>query len=311
MEYTGLTSKYPVNRPLTDREREFQLHQKQRLELEPAHQLSVIRLNSTFLELVDKYYAWKGFITTTCIAAAAVLCGGQLYLAISFAVDANSTLYSTNERWLNAVGLVTLATGIAFLLSWLLRKESFAHTHYPIRLNRKTRMIHLFRLDGSILSVPWEEVFFCLGALRQNGWEIQGHVLDRDGVSVRETFAFMLQGVGTRERDQLRQYWEFVRRYMEEGPQAVSGDVRFCLPISSKRESFIFGFHRTHFDAGAIPLVIQILVLALYLVTYPGRWIAMRTSKIPVWPKVIDDACRVDPGDLFIRDASMNPPGLR
>ena len=56
--------KYPVDRRITRQECDDQLHQKQHLDIEPAYQLSVIRMNSTYLELVDKYFGWKGFITT-------------------------------------------------------------------------------------------------------------------------------------------------------------------------------------------------------------------------------------------------------
>jgi len=311
MEYTGLTSKYPVNRPLTDREREFQLHQEQRLELEPAHQLSVIRLNSTFLELVDKYYGWKGFITTTCIAGLVVAGGGGLYGFGALMLDAYQAAAGEEAPWGYALLALAMVLPLIWLLVWLLRKESFAYTHYPIRLNRKTRMIHLFRLDGSILSVPWEEVFFCLGALRQGNWEIQAHVLDQDRVTVRETFAAFPQiGGNSAEREKLKHFWEFIRRYMEEGPRDTFERAQVCVPVAERRESVSFGFHRMHVESGT-NLVFVVIGALMALALLPGRWIAMRTSKIPVWPKEIDHVCRVDPSDPFIRDASMNPPGLR
>lgn len=53
-EYAGLIRKYPCNRPLTELERAHQLKQKIRLPLHPHYQLSVIAMNSTCLESVDK-----------------------------------------------------------------------------------------------------------------------------------------------------------------------------------------------------------------------------------------------------------------
>ncbi|MDI1258275.1 hypothetical protein [Aquabacterium sp.] len=57
MEYSGLTTKYPIKRPLTELDRERQLHQGKPLQAEPAYQLSVIRADDEFLELTDKFYA--------------------------------------------------------------------------------------------------------------------------------------------------------------------------------------------------------------------------------------------------------------
>jgi hypothetical protein len=35
--------------------------------------------------------------------------------------------------------------------------------------------------------------------------------------------------------DFVRAHWEFVRRYMEDGPEAVSSLVKFCMPIELQR----------------------------------------------------------------------------
>ena len=73
MEYTGLTTKYRVARPLVEQERQLRLSQNARLDVDPAYELSVIRFNATFMEVVDKYYAFKGFMTTVSLAALAIV----------------------------------------------------------------------------------------------------------------------------------------------------------------------------------------------------------------------------------------------
>ena len=146
------------------------------------------------------------------------------------------SLGSTSDAtFLVVTGL--MAMPMVLFSGWILCKESFAWTHYPIRLNRKTRMVHAFRLDGTVLSVPWDEVLFTLGrgnrAFGVQNWDIRGHVLDADGVTVRETFAFSAEDI---DHDILRRHWEFLRRYMEEGPEALVGQVEFCMPVAGRRE---------------------------------------------------------------------------
>ncbi|WP_124950328.1 hypothetical protein [Sulfuriferula thiophila] len=185
MQYSGLTGKYPVDRRLTQQERDDQLHQKQHLDIEPAYQLSVIRMNSTYLELVDKYFGWKGFMTTFM---------GSVFLILTWGLG-SILLYSImtpgrmEQDWVYLLFffLVMGLPGYFFLYKGA-HYEAFAYTHYPIRFNRKTRMVHVFRLNGTVLSVPWDEVFFCMAALSKRFWEIQGQVMAPDGVTVRETF---------------------------------------------------------------------------------------------------------------------------
>lgn len=169
-------------------------------------------------------------------------------------------------------------------------------------------MVHVFRTNGTVLSIPWDQVFFCIAALPQRGWEIQGHVLEKDEITIKETFALPVNGVGDNDREQLPRYWEFIRRYMEEGPAAVAQRVEYCLPITDRKESFTQGIHRFHGQVHALPAVLLIPVLLLYMLPYPGRWIAMHTSKLPVWPQEIEDACVIDSDDPFRKDASTNKP---
>jgi len=54
MDFAGLVGKVRANRLLTEFERQSQLYQKQRLDIQPDDQLSIIEINSTYLESVDK-----------------------------------------------------------------------------------------------------------------------------------------------------------------------------------------------------------------------------------------------------------------
>jgi hypothetical protein len=108
-------------------------------------------------------------------------------------------------------------------------------------------------------------------------------------------------------RELLKQFWEFPRRYMEEGPQAVVEYAAEMLPIAERRESFLFGLYRTIVANGVAGWV----MVPFYIFFYPGRWLALRSCKIPKWPNEIEVKCAVDPQDPHIRDAATNPRRLR
>lgn len=300
MEYTGLIQKFKVNRPLTDEERALQLRQERRLEIKPEHQLSVIRMNSTFLELVDVYFSWKGILAFAAISGWLFTGGLWSYSSLKEIIDPGP-----HFQWWDAALVFVVASLLAAVFAWIARFECFRFTHYPMRFNRKTRTVHVFRTDGTVLTARWDDLFFCLGRSHQpRYWTIQGHVLAQDGKTVLETFSFPQSALGDSERDLLRHVWEYVRRYMDEGPAPLISQTPVVLPIADRRERFLFGWHRTH-------AIWTLLLLPVYVLFYPGRWIAMRTSSIPRWPQAVEVQCAVESGDAFVRDVSTNPSWAR
>jgi hypothetical protein len=308
MDYTGLLArKYRVNRKLTDEERSNQLHQKVRLDVTSFYNVSVIRMNSTYLECVDRWFVHRGSMTAICIplyvfAVALVL--GPLYMfPPAHLIPTKSDL----ELMLFAI---PFAVPLWALLSWFVLKESFCWTHFPIRLNCRNRMVYVFRPDGTVLQAKWNKIFFTLGRCERyagsQNWDIRGHVLDKDGKTVLATFA--LPGY-TSDRNLLKREWEFFRRYMEEGPASVYRDVYWCHDIVGKREQYKAGLRYMVFPLNAY-FILKILLIALFPLIFAfslGRWFAMRTSKIPAWPAEVEAQCAVDAFDPYRRDASHNP----
>ena len=198
---------------------------------------------------------------------------------------------------------------IAFAV-WGLCKESFAHTHYPIRLNRKNRTVYVFRFDGSVLTAKWDDLFISLGRgahlSHKQEWDIRGHVLAADRKTVLETFAF---GFHADDPDLVRRHWEFLRRYMEDGPKEAAELVKVFSAVADQRESAKLGFYRTWANFG-YGTILGFILLPIALPIWLGRLFAMRTSKVPVWPVEVQAACLIEPGDPYERDERNNPPDM-
>ncbi|OZI30684.1 hypothetical protein CAL29_22075 [Bordetella genomosp. 10] len=309
MDNTGIYPKFPNNRPLTQWEREKQLRQKQRLDVAPRSELAVVKLNSTYLQSVDRWYGTRGFLALLGLAIAGIC----LYWSADFLwIVASGQVPNENGLW------PVIFTGCAVLLVLALLglsmagKELFRWTYYPIALDRKRRMVHVFRLDGTVLSVPWDEVFFTLG--RGKGifgalnWDLRGLVLHADRKTVRETFAFSI--VIDREEVVLA-HWEFLRRYMEEGPAAVIDAVRFCMPVDGQREPAAAGRERIFANHVAMPGAMWLVMWPFNTLQSWARMLVMRTSRIPQWPPEVAATLTVADGDPYVRDARINPPDLR
>jgi hypothetical protein len=310
MDFSGLIKKYPVNRRLSQQEQILNLQQKQRLDIEPRYQLSIIKLNSNYLDSVDKWFAWKGILTAFAMVVIFMVLFFLLGI-VQVTLTSPPSLRSANDNWLICAVVAGMISPVVAFGGWMLKKESFAFTHYPIRFDRKNRMVHVFRTNGSILSTSWDDIFFTLGCMNQwNEWEVRGHVLGADNVTVLETFALSYVGsVGSTgitagnllltSQDFVRAHWEFIRRYMEDGPESVSSYVQFCMPVDGRRESFSLGAERIFANFAGAPFVVYWMMFPFCLVISLFRWFAMRTSRIPHWPLELEDSCRIETDDPY------------
>lgn len=314
MEFSGLIGKYSINRPLTDLERVHQLKQRNRLNLTPHYQLSVIQMNSTFLETVDKWYGWKGAATTIASMVLLVISATLGFLGVELVLEGLGFLESQLDQKIamaNGLGMIAVISLFASGLIWILKKESFAFTHYPVRYNRKNRKVYFFRTDGTILTCSWDDLFFTLGYIPvSNLWEVRAHVLDANSDTVCETFALSYAGVlsakdiahGVKDfssEDFVRAHWEFIRRYMEDGPEEISRQIQFCMPIDRKRESSRLSFERILANFAGAPPLLYVAMFPFCLVVSLFRLFAIRTSKIPIWPSEVEASCLIELNDPY------------
>jgi len=305
MDYYGLFPKFKFNRPLKSDEKINQLKQNKKIDLDGQSvmpDVKVIAMNSHCLELVDKYYSAKGFMSL--LAAPVVIMLTATFLATSYSFFFVYGWGRLSGVVLNFLSLLVIISMDIFMFK-VLKAEWFAWTHYPIRFDRINRQVHFFRLDGTIRSVPWEKVFFTSGLSHRKDFNkdyyISGHILADDNETVIDTFC--LPSTDS-DRKQLERHWEFVRRYMEEGPAPV---VNFCLPIAGKREGYQFGLLYSLYLFNGAPMFLFPLLFALSFILSIPRYIAMVTSKVPVWPENIEAQCAAAVDDPYAIDASSNP----
>ncbi len=278
-------------RPLDEHDVERQLYQHVSTREPVDAALSVTRFNSTYIEIADSGFQWAGIATT-------------VTLIVWYILFHDLTLMFKYYVTYSLIAIPAVLFGLFFL--WI---EWFRWTYYPVRLNRKNQMVYIFGLKGDVQVVPWRDIFFkrftpaTEDALTVH-W-ITGMILDETRTKVMGSFNL---GSQVESEEELLAQWEFFRSYMEDGPEAVVHAVCVCMPVSNKRESYFQGLKRllAHFGS---PL--RWIAFPFCFLVSIGRWIAMRTSRVPKWPKEIEAACAIDPDDSYVRDASTNPPEAR
>lgn len=259
--------------------------------------LCLIRFNSTFIEMIDRRYRLRGMVATL----ATVICVGFLFgapLYLLWSIYLSSSIRFAD--WIGATIVCTLGFSLGAFCWWLLPvRDFFAYTHYPIRFNRKSRMVHAFVRNGAggVISVPWDKAFFHIG--KADGEEtylrdLRCHVLDGSGAIVH-TFAV---GHYYDQEDIIRGIYEFIRRYMEEGPAAVvddPGQRRIDLSTATTWRNCFYTV------VASLPMSWFSLRYALFPLYGPlvlCRWLVFKTCKAPVWPPEVEAESAIEAGDL-------------
>ncbi|AIY41485.1 hypothetical protein LT85_2327 [Collimonas arenae] len=290
--YTGLIPRFPRNRELTELEHTEALSRTRQPGVDVNERSGLISFNSTYIDWIDRQFSTRGMLKTV---MATIIWFFFLLLTGFFVV--NWMLQDPEVVWWfwPCVAFVGLLASI-FPYWFFLRYEFFAYTHYPIRLNRKTRMVHVFRRNGKngVLSIPWDEIFFHLGhgtdpvTLR----DIRGEILDGD--IVKDTFAL---GHFFERPQPVLEMWEFIRRYMEEGPEAVAENPLDRYVSLSVTGSFKNCMIMSRIFYGADSPFAQAISLPLVALSTVTRWLIFKTCKVPVFPREIEAECVVEAND--------------
>ncbi|WP_152597965.1 DUF6708 domain-containing protein [Novilysobacter arseniciresistens] len=264
----------------------------------------VVALNSTYVEYVDRFFLLRGW---------GVLCGiPGIVVALVAAIVISLAIGGMNRAEYPAemqgnIALLVVGGLFALVATALLRitmfRDIFGYTYSPIRFNRVERKIYVFNgdLKGGILTIPWDKAFLFPGRGRPIGggdadwtYDLRCHVLDENEV-VRHTFAIG-HHCGNSKTEVL-QHWEMIRRYMEEGPQALPFPP-LALYLSTEptlRNAFII-------QVGGMGDGWLRVVAGIFTVPWAiARYLTLKTCRRPKWTEEIERACRIEPNDPYLQ----------
>ncbi len=199
-----------------------------------------------------------------------------------------------------------LSTGLWLGLNYFLwkyswrwfRVELFTHRHLVARFNRLTRQVYVNRppYAGGIVTLPWEAVVPAINPEDPDFMGIGGFLLlafpsEHTGAGYDETLMLGRPMQGNKE---LVGFWEFIRLFMEEGPQAVPKPERLLplgpTPVEPVRATlrFMSGFWR---NGGKIAALITGTLLSPLIALHAlCHWISLLLCWAPRWPKDIQEA---------------------
>jgi hypothetical protein len=252
----------------------------------------VFGMNDVFLDVCEASYQQLGWGTFA-------FCIG-FFPAIYFACGFSTLLSLSKLIW---VPMLLCLGAMAFSV-WGLLRDCFDYRHKTVRFNRKNRMVYAFRHNGpgGVVAVPWDKAFFF--AERQRSVGIFGgaptvmrcFVLGEDDKTIVDTFSFGLRTVngsdedtelGKQILDEVLANFEFIRRFMEEGPKHLPPVERYMPQGPSLKASLSIRFDGFDVVSRRNPLtwIVGMIVAGPLFLLSCFHYVAQLTSREPVWPE--------------------------
>jgi len=178
------------------------------------------------------------------------------------------------------------------------RLEILTSRHLLVRFNRVTQQVYLHRPQycGGIVTFPWrstassaihpEDDFISSGLRLALIWHPRHSGLPHMDM----TFIGKLGNGGSENRDE----WEFIRRYMEDGPDSIPRP-RLSTHLPSPIQAFsaqFEGMGRFIRTSGWPMKVALLMIWPAYLVIGTAHWVSLLLCWRPRWPKIIREAGR-------------------
>lgn len=212
----------------------------------------------------------------------------------------------------------TLAALAALGMGWVSAYPLFFAAKSELKLqglqytvfNSNSKNIHFVsEVDFQSKTCRWDECTFCLaysaGSIEGYYYELKGYLFNEDG-SVRDSFSFDDYHYMITNSDNARHMmikdlsarFEYVRRFMEEGPdsvEAVTGSLDLKPSLSEAAHRFQ---PKSKASEGKKFYIIYSIVRVVFLIPFSvqvvGHYFFCRYCRLPQWPQNVIDECGKD-----------------
>ncbi|MGF6591815.1 DUF6708 domain-containing protein [Pseudomonas sp. 2835] len=277
--------------------------------------LSLYAHNKTYIDARTPNDEKRGLITLIAgsigVAFLIMLAGSSYYIG----ADYLSLFKGTDDQldtsdylfmWIiPAIPLVSLYYYFKYVFPYL-RLEAFTARRLIVRFNRITRKVYLLRPKhlGGIVALDWDAAEVCIdpnmselegtGGFVMLGWDKETRsVRDADG-NLKDDFEVTLVGRPTRNASELLAFWEYIRRYMEEGPEAAPKPTKLIGKFPWPWRSFmaVWRLDSRFIKTPALWVFVLVysLLLPLIVIHAFGHWISLLLCYEPKFPRSIEEA---------------------
>ncbi|MBN3825565.1 hypothetical protein G3O00_18330 [Burkholderia sp. Ac-20384] len=179
-----------------------------------------------------------------------------------------------------------------------IRLENFVQRRLLIRFNRVTRQVYLHRpgYAGGLATLAWDQVSPepAVGLPEWRGTGTQLMLAWTNDMTGLPYFHIMFVGKVANGTSDIVNLWEFIRRYMEEGPQSVPRPKKLLgkVPWPWLSLQAPWSFFKPFWRGGLTRRVLlwTVLLSPVMLLHATLHWISLLLGWEPRWPRIIREA---------------------
>jgi hypothetical protein len=206
----------------------------------------------------------------------------------------NGSPLASSQKEMATSATIIFGLGLIVILKFLLIKDFLSYTHYPIRFNRITRKVYVFRHNGpsGVVTLEWDKAYWFIGRSQSGSsstYDLRCHVLDYDGI-IRFTFAV---GHFADTRAEILQHWEMIRRYMEESPDRLPFPPLAIVTSTEPTWRNCMTIQVGGMSGHSAVFMLMTVPWAFF------RWISQKTCRRPVWPAEVEAVCQIPLDDPY------------
>lgn len=297
---------------------EFKLVPYQHYDYPLRPQRTVVQFNSTYMELVDRWESSRGNLTWIQTLALLIgLSGAGVCLLIFYESLTKVNVPIWVFFFLPLMFLVF--SGGVYGVLWLLSRELFTYTYFPIRFNRKNGKVYVMGANKQVETYDWHALKIHMQTDANAPWDVRCCDVDDKGI-IQRTFSLSFRY--RRVHKVLYGHFEFVNRYMsaktDEELEEVASSIRYLFPIHQRKETFkesvqrsLLEYHNDFDDIEYPEKTLQkdwtfMINIPFWFLKLLGRRASVLTSKTPHFPSDVEVQCQIDPNDKF--DLNKHPP---
>jgi hypothetical protein len=298
------------NKNYQTRLREFKIDSLQNIK--PFSHRNIIRMNSTYLELLDSWDDVRGMPTALFLPAFFVLLFGVISIIFAVFLSLVDQEYGISIGFLVLLGFFCFLTHIFYIMGG--RTDLFGKTHYPIRLNRKYRKIYAYSpFRQKIIELNWDDLRFSeMGFHKGFEREIRASVVDENEIVQEEIVLFRYRSY---IEDSTENKLSFLKLYMDtDDLQIVDDEISEYFDIYNRKETvketvketlqrlyltFNFNEWETNQRNNKKELGELFFDMLFAFPLFFLRRLGLLFSEVPVWPEQIEKDCIVDSNDPF------------
>lgn len=299
-----------------ERVKKYQLFKLDTFELKRVinHNFSVVQMNSSFIEFINKEYIWIGtsFIYSFLIGIPVLLMSIFFIYMIFF--DYGEIDYI---MWFGAISIFIASLYILItMLQPLMSKELFKPLYNSIMLNRKNKVV-TFHENNEFLRLQLSDLYFDIvqsqGVVGLPLYELHAYILD--GEVIKHDIQL---GTPNIHKDYIEGFLLFIKTYVDQGPESLyyrkgidnpeqdyKSKLTYCYDIQEKKESIKQSWQTVFINHFQTPLYALIFAVPEFVRLF-GRRITVVFSKPFYWSEALKREHAVDENDPYSVTAKDN-----